>query len=150
MIVHALSVLSVQAQVSSLGFLSINSMKNFYMCFFIEKTKEIRISALVAFKKHRILRVWSAMWRRDWTPWGLQKVSEISRFSAIFTYFVSIRGHRTHKNPSWSHLELFGRHLGAILEPSGSQYVEFGYDLGRYPRLSNAQEAILELFGSHF
>ena len=52
--------------------------------------------------------------------------------------------------PFGSHLEPFGPHLEAILEPSGSQYVEFGYDLGRYPRLSNAQEAILELFGSHF
>ena len=62
--------------------------------------------------------------------------------------------------PFGSHLEPFWCHLGVILGPSGSHFVQFGCPSGRsslicgtfrrYPRPPNAQEAILELFGSYF
>ena len=53
--------------------------------------------------------------RRDWTPWDPQKVLKISMFLAIFTYFVALRRHRTHKKPSWTHLRAIWSYFGVIL-----------------------------------
>ena len=100
MIVHALSVLSVQAQVSTYRFLSKND-----------------ISAVVALKKHSVLRVRSAM-RRDWTPRNPQKVLKISMFLAIFTYDGC--------SPTPSNAQ------EAVLEPLRAIWSHFGVILGSF------------------